>query len=91
MLGTFAKSNVKTVLKQAAGVAPAVEKQVAKLRAYDSSSLHGAHRGDIDKAVADLEGKRRNAEQIAAHLEGEIKAAILALSRRLTELKQRLR
>jgi len=91
VLGTFAKSNVKTVLKQAAGVAPAVEKQVAKLRAYDSSSLHGAHRGDIDKAVADLEGKRRNAEQIAAHLEGEIKAAILALSRRLTELKQRLR
>jgi hypothetical protein len=89
-MSKLAKSGVKAVLKEAAGVAPAVEKQIKALKAYDASELHAAHRGDIDKAVADLEEKLRAAERTRVGLEAEIKAAILTLSRRSAELKRRL-
>ena len=90
VIGKLAKSGVKAVLKQAAGVPPAVEKQIKALKAYDASPLHAAHRGDIEKAVTALEQKVRASERTRVGLEAEIKAAILSSSRRLAELKLRL-
>jgi hypothetical protein len=89
-MGRLAKSGIKDVLKRAAGVAQASEKQIKALKAYGTSQLHAAHQGDIDKAVGGLLEKSRAARQIEDSLGGEVKASILSLGRRLTDLKKRI-
>jgi hypothetical protein len=68
-------------------VAPEADERIKALKAHaaDAKGLHEAHRGDINKAVAGLQEKVRAAERAQADLEGEIKASILSVSRRLAE------